>query len=270
MTADERLVLIQRKVERAYKHIADLNTAVRLFLDSKPYKVGTKRNPQTRQLIYYLTEVSPTPISFSTITGDALQNLRSALDHLAQQLFLVGSGSNVTSRRVQFLIEQNAAQYKGRLQGVVQGMRQDAIDALSACEPYNGGKGHDFWVLHELNNIDKHRLLVTVGSSFGSVNLGAIATAELEKVTGRTLPTLPGLNAFFRPADILFPLKAGDELFIDAANAEPNQNLQSDGFRFGITLNEPGIAEGKPLLETVQHLSDLVSNTIPLFKSCLA
>jgi hypothetical protein len=34
-------------------------------------------------------------------------------------------------------------------------------------------------------------------------------------------------------------------------------------------LNEPGVVEGKPLLETIQHLSDLVSNTFHIFKPCL-
>ncbi len=126
------------------------------------------------------------------------------------------------------------------------------------------GTSNDFWRLHELNNIDKHRLLVTVGASFRSVNVGAIASAMLEKMMGRAMPIL---DAFLRPANNLCPLKVGDELFIDAADAEPNDKMQ---FRFDIALNEPGVVEGKPLLEIIQHFSDLVSNTVPLFKPCLA
>ena len=59
-------------------------------------------------------------------------------------------------------------------------MRQDAIDAIRALEPYKGGKGENLWVLHRLNNIDKHRLIVTVGSSFQSVDVGTIMFGHME------------------------------------------------------------------------------------------
>ncbi len=74
-------------------------------------------------------------------------------------------------------------------------------------------------------------------------------------------------SVFFRPADNLFPLKAGDELFIDAVDAEVNEKMQ---FRFNVALNEPGITDGKPSLETIHHLADLVSNTFLILKPCLS
>ena len=93
MTADERLALIKQKIERADKHISELQAAVRTFFESNPIKVATKRDPQTRRLIYYVASVNPIPNSFAIITGDILNNLRSSLDHLTQQLYLVGTGS---------------------------------------------------------------------------------------------------------------------------------------------------------------------------------
>jgi hypothetical protein len=39
------------------------------------------------------------------------------------------------------------------------------------------------------------------------------------------------------PADNLFPLEAGKELFIDEADAEPNEKMQ---FRFDVVLYEFG------------------------------
>jgi hypothetical protein len=39
MTADERLAIVRLKIERANKHIGDLQTAVRTFVNSNPYKV---------------------------------------------------------------------------------------------------------------------------------------------------------------------------------------------------------------------------------------
>ena len=43
------------------------------------------------------------------------------------------------------------------------------------------------------------------------------------------------------------------------ANAEVNDTLQ---FRFNVALNEPGIVEGKPLLETLHQLAALVEGIV--------
>lgn len=263
----ERLALIQVKVERAKEHIANLDRAIRTFFDSKPYQVSTKRDP-TRRLIYYLTSVQSIPTSFASITGDVIQNLRSSLDHLAQQLFLVGTKASTTSRKISFPIGVDAHAYKSQVGQLKRGgLRQDAIDVLNGVEPYQGGKGHRLWVLHELNNIDKHRLLVTVGSSYQSFNVGAHMRPMMQKqaaVVGITAPKVPDL--YLSPADNLFPLKAGDELFTDAIDAEVNKEMD---FRFDIVLNEPGIIEGGRLLDIVNDFSDLVSKTVSLFTSCL-
>src|SRR5438132_5583994 len=51
--------------------------------------------------------------------------------------------------------------------------RQDATSgaAIDALRPYKGGNDV-LWQLHELNNVDKHRLILTVGSALRSTDLG--------------------------------------------------------------------------------------------------
>jgi hypothetical protein len=152
MTADERLALINTKVERAKKHIADLYLERRAFLDTNPYAVDTKRNPQTRQLIYYMARVDPAPIALATVAGDIFQNLRSALDHLAYQLFLIGTnGSGPKGNRVYFPIARDATAYRREAPQKIKGLRKEAIDAIDAIEPYGGGKGNELWILQALN-----------------------------------------------------------------------------------------------------------------------
>ena len=268
-SAEERLALVQSKIERAKKHVACLDTEISAFFASDPYEIGTKRDPQTRKLIYYVSRANTVPIAIPAITGDVIQNLRTALDYLHQKLLMVGTNSAVPSKGqdATFFIDGDPNQpkhYETSMPAKVQGLRQDAIDGLLAIEPYKGGKGHDLWVLNTLNNIDKHRLLVTVGSAFQSANLGAHVSGMMRKAFGEHIPIM---DAFFRPADTMCPLKAGDELFTDAPDAEPQQHLN---FRFNISLNEPEIGEPKPLLETVQQLIDLVGNTTVRFGPCLA
>jgi len=266
MNAVDRLALIQVKMDRAKEHITSLNTAISTFFGTHPYQVSTKRD-STRRLIYYLSGVQPTPTSFAIITGDAIQNLRSALDHLAYQLFLVGTNGSTDGHHVYFPIHRGATEYQNNLSRQTQGMRQDAVSTLNTLEPYKGGKGHKLWVLHELNLIDKHRLLVTVGSSYQSFNVGAHMRPMMQEqaaAVGIAAPKVPDL--YLKPADNLFPLKVGDELLIDAVDAQVNNEMD---FRFNIVLNESGVIEGAPLLDTVKDFCDLVNKTALLFTSCL-
>lgn len=268
MTADDRLALVRVKVERAKQHIRDLDIAVKSFFDTKPYVVGTKRNPQTPQLTYYMVSVGETPTTLTAIAGDVLQNLRSALDHLAYQLVLVGSGVSGPTRHTCFPISDDAAIYKVETPRKVRGMLPAAIEAIDAIKPYKGGND-TLWRLHRLNNVDKHRLLITTGSAFRALDLGSYMTQMLQRFIppGSPLGAIEPLPAFYRPADRMFPLKAGDELFIGGSDDVPNEKM---GFAFDIAFGEPQVVEGEPLLDTLQQMADLVDNLILAFKPFLA
>jgi hypothetical protein len=269
MTAEERIALINLKIERADQHIGCLESTIKSFVDSNPYKVGTKRDPETRKLIYYVESVQPVPVIVATIAGDALHCLRDALDHLAQQLYLVGSGNaNGYRDKTSFPVAQSAKKFKAGLAGKVEGMRQDAIDAICALEPYAGGKGSSLWTFHRLNNIDKHRLIITVGSAFNSVDIGAIITAHMRGHTSRPGGiAIPAISLFIRPADKLFPLEAGKELLIGTPDEEPNENVQ---FRFDIAVHEPGLIDGEPIIPTLMQFRDLVKGVVESFRQFLS
>ncbi|MEO8900207.1 MAG: hypothetical protein ABI488_01320 [Polyangiaceae bacterium] len=112
-------------------------------------------------------------------------------------------------------------------------------------------------LLHALNNIDKHRMLVTVGSSFTMVDVGPSMSAMF-KATGWP-PTRPGLPpiefpAFtipLRPLDKMCPLKIGDVLFIDRPDAEPAPGTM---FGFDVALSHKGIVEDEPVVLTLASM----------------
>jgi hypothetical protein len=266
-TAADRLIGIRAKLERTKKHVADLDDAIRTFLASNPYKVATKHDPKTRKLIYYVSHVEEVPVGIiPQIAADAIGNMVSILDHLAYGLFLKDTGgTGGPGRHVYFPIganATNATDYKTSRERKVKGMAQATIDALDDLEPYQGGKGHQLWVLNELNNLTKHRDLIAVGSRFRSMDLGAHVMATFRKAFGEKIPGIPDMPVFFRPADPLCPLKVGDELFIDAIDAEVNEKMK---FAFDVAINEPHIIQAAPLIETVHHLADLVDGIITQF-----
>jgi hypothetical protein len=265
MTADERFALVWHKIERANKHIRDLDAAIAAFLATNPYKVATKRDPETRKPVYYVADVQAVPYEICIILGDAIHDLRTALDHLAQQLYLVGSGATEYRKGTSFFIAPKASEYQKHVGGKVEKIRQEAIDALAALEPYKYGKGSDFWVLHSLDNIDKHRALVAAGSSYEAVGVGWPEGAR--KFAADKGIKLGGFPIAITPADNLCPLKIGDELYIGGPDEEIDPNRP---FKFAVALNEPDITKPGPMMEVVQRLADLVSNTVTAFKPLLA
>src|SRR5688572_5840097 len=96
-TADERLEAIRSKIKWAEKHLGHLHGRITAFMNSRPYKVRAERHPETRQPIYYIDSVEPTPFEIAACAGDVIQNLRAALDHLAWRLVEIGCAEkNIT------------------------------------------------------------------------------------------------------------------------------------------------------------------------------
>ena len=151
------------KLNRATKHIEDLQSVCEAFFNSRPYTIETKDDAHTRDRSYYLVGVRDIPDDVVAICGDALHNLRSALDHLASRL--VQLAGNAPSIDTCFPIADTEKKYgSAETRRKVKGMRQDAIDAMDALKPYKGGND-TLWRLHRLNAIDKHRFLVTIGTA---------------------------------------------------------------------------------------------------------
>ena len=268
MTGDEKIALIRIKIERAKKHIDDLDISCKFFFASDPYVVESKSDPKTGQRAYHLISVKDVPPAISPIVGDILQNLRSALDHMAFQLFKIGPGgrSGEDGRHIYFPIFDDAAMYKSGVIRKVKGMRQDAIDAIHAVKPYKGGN-EILWRLHALNNLAKHRLLITAISSLSAHSILPIVRAKLiEGFRGSRpndpIPDLQGTLMGIRHV----PLKAGD-ILLTIPESEVEQYMQ---FRFIITFAEPGIIDGEPIIETLHQMAALVDNIVTSFGPLLA
>lgn len=253
----------QAKLERAKRHYTELDAVLAGFSATKPYKVSTRRNDEGR-LVYYLSGVADIPIDISLITGDVIQNLRSALDQLAYELWVRESNGQGRSTKIYFPIDNDEASYRKGKAGKTQGISAQSLAIIDSLKPYKDGNDV-LWRIHTLNNHDKHRLLVTVGSSYRSFDVGAYAMHGMRKMftgTGDFLSNLPQLSLFLKPADNMFPLKAGGELLVLTADDEENPDME---FRFDVLLHEPGIVEGETIPEVLTAMIKEVERIGPLF-----
>jgi hypothetical protein len=248
------------KIDRAKQHLEELQKEISVFFKLQPYRISTKRDPKTKRLIYYLTDVMSVPDKIALISGDIVQNLRSALDHLAYDLFMKENKETLSAKHIYFPIEKDLQTYEREKVRKTKGISSDKLKLIDSIRPYKGGND-TLWAIATLNNIDKHRLLMTVGSTFGSVDVGALMIAQMRKLMkNKDIPDIP---VFIRPADNLFPLKRGDELFIDSPDAEVNHKMQ---FRFEVVLNEKDIVEGQPVITALESMIKEVEKLIPIFK----
>jgi len=263
----------QTKIERADKHIKELEAALLLFHDTKPYKFTAQRDPKTRELVYYMTGVADIPLPIAGIAGDVLQNLRSALDYLAHAF--VAKPTRDTGYPIYDPAKVGTQAEKSYFAGKVHGMTPEAKKIIAGLKPKKGGD-ETLWHLHELNRFEKHRLLVAVAASLQSFNVAQhIAVSQ----QGHHLPSVGASirvsksaeggtvvsymkDVFVPPKERFCPLKAGDVLFVDAPDAEVNENID---FRFGVAFNEPAIVECESITKTLYKMYDLVVEIVAAF-----
>lgn len=246
------------KIKWANKHIDDFRMAAVAFGKTDPYGTVVKTDPQTRKRIYTITKVTPIPPQLRLIAGDAIQNLRSALDYLACGLVRV-TGTE-PSKYVSFPVSEReplTKEQRASFARQVKGMRQDAIDAIKAIKPYKGGND-TLWRLHRLNVVDKHRLLMAAGTSVAVVNPGFHSELRDYLIKGSIGGIVPEAATLLRDR---FPLKVGDTVSIDPKEPDMNENPQ---FLLEIAFNEPGIAEGEVaftvLKESLHCVQEIAGN----------
>jgi len=250
-------VSLGSKVERAKHHIEDLQAAINAFSD--PYSVIAKIDPQTSELVYYLESFKPIPDTIPLICGDAIHNLMSALDHLAYRVVMIDTnGCPPKEFGIYFPIGDSAKHYESRRGRKVEGARPETLAAFDALKPYKGGNDL-LWALHRLDNIDKHRLVLTITGQFQGINIVRLFDRQFEMLPKDSRPNF-GTRVFDSPRIKI--MEAGMELFRDRCGAKFDPKLE---FGFGIAFNEPEVVKGKSVLETLHQLQNLVENIISAF-----
>lgn len=280
LTADERLESVRLKIKWAEHHLSDLHGIVKGFFEGRPYKVRAERHAKSRQPVYYIDSMRSTPFEIPARIGDVIQNLRSALDHLAWHLVEIGCGERkitLTERQLKSvgfpIIDTDIPQrYEANRKVKVPAIRDDTLKKIDALKPYKGGNDA-LWQLNQLNNVDKHRFLLTAGLAlvsisaesifpYGVVHIFANRDGQIESAE------IPGGKYRLIPETPVFPLAKDTELFVDIADAEIDLN-DDDKFRFEIAFSEPGIVEAKSILPTLVEFRNLVNRIVLTFRDDL-
>ena len=179
------------KIQRARSHVIEFAEGVRAFTDHAPYKVCGQHDLAANELVF-AAEADPEfaciPLGLPLLAGEVAHQLRSALDHLVWQLVVANTGQGPQGTKSSFPIFLTEAGYIGRAPAMIAGVSAEAQTRIQAAQPYHAGGDAECtltWVVHELNNTDKHRVIpITTTYSF-------VGHVRMRKLDGRQVDIVP-------------------------------------------------------------------------------
>lgn len=263
-TAQERLRRVQLKIERAKKHIADLEFEREVFFSLNPYGTRIEHDPETREQIHRFQINRPVHDSIPLTIGDVVHNLRTALDHLAYQL--VEANGQAPTWKTGFPIRKTPEAYKTVDKAIIKGIAADPLKLIGTIQPYQSGYD-GLGALTELDNFDKHCALVI--AAVGVVKLGMFIPKLPEGAPEHTYNmrfTWLGASTGTTRMEIL---QEGQELArVQPATVggliDPEMYPQPH-IAFEIAFHQPKVVEGEPVVPLLTQLTQLVERVVQQF-----
>ncbi len=254
----DRFESARQKLNRARKHADDLEAEVRAFWATNPLEIELVRTSTTDPSIYRVARIEALPDSIPLIAGDAAHNIRSALDHFTCSVvpcpdrataFPVWSTSKGTM--------PTASQWPKEVERRMHGASRGLIEALVKLEVWETGRDALLWAIHELDRVDKHRLLLSIAVANTGIELHGddYVLATVKKFGGYAQDQPLSLSPIKWT-----PVTQGTVLF-DAQNGlglgAPDAN-----YTFDVTLGEPELLTRQSAVVQLRILADLAESVI--------
>jgi hypothetical protein len=153
---------VRLKLDRAKYHIEAFGQDLQAFLDHDPAPFGfrTEKNRSTSDTVEYVLYAivrEPPPRELALVIGDAIQNMRVALEYLAYEL---STPKARKSGNTAFPIYKDATKFDP---SGIRSVTGDERTLIERVQPYAATKipaNDPLAILQKLSNRDKHRLLI--------------------------------------------------------------------------------------------------------------
>ena len=233
------------KTERADEHINQIITVSKglptdwFDFSVKPHTIPPHAKPTYFDLTY--NPLKPIPEIFALMIGDAVHNLRSALDHLATAI--VRQGTNDKRAKVHFPVAKNRDDLHGyghlaKMESSLPGTEELIFKEI---RPENNARDH-LWLFKDINNDDKHNLI--------------IPTVTIANITGINLSETVTNLGF--GSDAARPFIAIRSKAPFAIQGDPQASVDVS-FAPGSTF------EGEPVVPTLLDVRQLIVETLDAF-----
>lgn len=250
------------KVHRANEQIDKLGPELDLFVQAHyhAYRIVPHFNSETGKytVIAFDDGVPSPPFRLSVMIGEVIHHLRSSLDHLVWTLACARHSN--PSDKIGFPICETSIQYERAFKnGMIKGLSGRAVAIIESVQPYRRDvpRRDHLFQLHQLNNTDKHRLLVT------TCGIVANPLFDINPGSGDLQIVLPDAST----VGLRRPTKDGAEIFsvtLKNFNAETKVDLKVSAQIAFEKFGDEGIVFVIPGL---RQLRDATVQTLDLFQS---
>jgi hypothetical protein len=241
------------KAHWAKKRSNDLEAYIKAFVDRKPYSATLDHDPKTGDYLYNVGMTQPMPAEIPLMIGEIVHAQRSVLDYLWMGLVRT---IDPDERRTTFPFEESVDKLKESIRKIFEGTLLHAFienALISEIRAYStaaiqGPLGRILYVLKELDNWDKHNLIIT---TLGVTRVDRV-TLEGDNIHNVTIENLQVIgNRMMSPHRFGSPMKITNQ---------PNPTIE-------IIIGKHGKIDGGPLLPILFQFSRAIGKVLELFRT---
>ncbi|HEV2489697.1 MAG TPA: hypothetical protein VGT03_07810 [Candidatus Acidoferrales bacterium] len=148
---------VKAKIERAIEHIEHFAVDANTF-ERSAYSLRPEPDIELGRLHLFLVDngLSDPPFPLRLLAAEIAHQLRSSLDHI---VFILAN--KAAERDRQFPIYKEPKKYKTSSPAMIKGVSARAKAIIEKAQPFQSSTPdhHPLWMLHELNNTDKHKVI---------------------------------------------------------------------------------------------------------------
>lgn len=245
---------ITAKLEWAEESIQTLNAEINEFLtcDPRPYVIERGFYDNPFKYVFKAYARASIPLRIPVIAGAIVHQLRSCFDHLI--VALAEANGQRPLKTHQFPICRNQEKFKKACRsGQVKGLSDSAIRRVLEAQPYHNTTSDDatLSVIHQLDIIDKHRLLLVVEqiSKVGDkIEVGSESSTV--RITGMSPPIAHVISE-----------KSVDVFSIDLEQPVADFHADAD-FDTKIALAQVGSGLVVPIIPLLNRMSDFTRDLV--------
>ncbi len=236
------------KIKRAEKHIDDLRRAFNQFVSTQEHKLCVTNEPKTGELLFEVRFNRSIPPDLALIAGDAIHNLRTALDHATWEL--VGIDGGVQDRNLAFPAGRTRSDYESAC-NEIETPRDDTKKFLLSLAAYPGGSSQHLYGLRALDNLDKHQILTPI---IGATRIGRV---EIVHPDGKKIVTMENCS-FSVDED-------GRARMVGSGPGYTIRFDQNEKISFDMFFGHVDFFRMVPLIDTLEELRITISNVVDQF-----
>lgn len=247
------------KVAFARRRIRELVDAIQAFGAGLKVDVASDYDPEMHVVTARFANVPELPADWSIMIGEIAHHLRLSLDHLAWQLVL--ANEQVPGRSTQFPVYEAAERYQKGAGAMLKGVSPTAWDRVRKHQPFQESRpsANPLAMLTEMNNVDKHRLLIVLATAFDSIGGGG-----LEGKWEFDPPNHVSNGAQFRVM-ARTPVRDGEEIFSLHVNGPTKVRAGNVKMNIQIVIGEVGPLKRQRLYDLLTTIADHVEQLLADF-----